>query len=399
MKSSRDTALVFGVFSSTVRARAEAAAGRARRCSVDKTIPLPDVKGGFDDLAIDALPSAVVAAKSNDSLKSLTSPRARSRRASPASRAPGRQGDPQAQAGRDLHLRQRQVSVFDLQTLALVKEIELDETTDNLRYEPKSKRVYVGDGKSHLVVTDPVKGAKLSEVALESPACAFEIESAGIASSSTCPRSARWRCWTRRATTVKATFTLGGRFRQPRHRARRAEPPAVRGVREGALLVLDTETGQGGGHGANPQGADDMQFDKRRKLIFLSLGEGSATMIQQKGADDYRLLGSTPTAKGAKTSTVPPELRLFAVAVPAQDAQVGEDPRLQDPLRGGCHEVRTGFPDSAFCWCRPAARRARGRRGRGCGRSRPGGAGHDDDPAPSPAALLFLPFHSPSASR
>ena len=320
------SALVFGIFTSS-GARAEAAAGKGKEVfRLDKTIPLPGVKGGFDHLAFDAPTKRLfVAAKSNGSLEVIDLPSGTVKKSIPGLKAPqGVKVIPELKQVATCTSGDAKCLFFDLETLALVKEIQLDETTDNLRYEPRSKRVYVGHGKSHLAVTDPVKGTKLSEVALESPACAFEIESAGDCIFVNMPKVGKVAVLDKKATKVQSTFTLAGAsdnhaiaLDEPNHRLFVAS-------REGALLVLDTETGKVVASVPIPKGADDMQFDKRRKLIFLSLGEGFATMIQQKSPNDYLLLGSTPTAKGAKTSTYSPELRLFALAVPAQDGKSAE---------------------------------------------------------------------------
>ncbi len=293
---------------------------------LDKTVPLPGVKGGFDHLAFDAPSKRLfVAAKSNGSLEVIDLASGTVERSIPGLKAP--QG---VKVIRELEQvatctsGDAKCSFFDLKTLSLVKEIQLDETTDNLRYEPRSKRVYVGHGKAHLAVTDPVKGTKLTEVALESPACAFEIESKGNRIFVNMPKVGKVAVVDKKATTVLGTFTLEGRSDNHALALDESNHRLFVASREGALLVLDTESGKVVASVPVPKGADDMQFDPRRKLIFLSLGEGFATMIRQRGPNDYELLGNTPTAKGAKTSTYSPELRLFAVAVPAQDDRPAE---------------------------------------------------------------------------
>jgi len=52
------------------------------------------------------------------------------------------------------------------------------------------------------------------------------------------------------------------------------------------------------------EGSDGVCFDAKRKLIFSSNGEGTLTVVKQKSKDDYSVLETVPTIKGARTITM-----------------------------------------------------------------------------------------------
>ncbi len=51
-------------------------------------------------------------------------------------------------------------------------------------------------------------------------------------------------------------------------------------------------------------GCDGVAFNPKTNLIFTSNGEGTMTVIQQLSATEYKLLGTVPTKRGARTITV-----------------------------------------------------------------------------------------------
>jgi len=69
---------------------------------------------------------------------------------------------------------------------------------------------------------------------------------------------------------------------------------------------------------------DDLFFDARNKLIYVSCGQGVIDVIKQTGADTYEKVKTIPTAAGARTSLFVPELKIFCLAVPHRGAQPAE---------------------------------------------------------------------------
>ena len=88
------------------------------------------------------------------------------------------------------------------------------------------------------------------------------------------------------------------------------------------LLVLDTGTGKTLSDLEISGDTDDLFYDSRRKRLYVSCGEGIVDVIEQRDADQYRVLQKIQTSPGARTSFFSPELNQFYLAVP----QHGERP-------------------------------------------------------------------------
>jgi hypothetical protein len=70
--------------------------------------------------------------------------------------------------------------------------------------------------------------------------------------------------------------------------------------------------------------ADDIFYDKSRKRIYISGGEGSFDVFQQDDADHYRMIAKISTAMGARTSLFVPELSRLYVAIPHRGTRKAE---------------------------------------------------------------------------
>ncbi|RJG11268.1 YncE family protein [Massilia cavernae] len=80
------------------------------------------------------------------------------------------------------------------------------------------------------------------------------------------------------------------------------------------LVVLNTQTGATVASFAAPERANDVQYDKANRRIYAA-GDGFVKVVQQKSKDDYVELAQVPTAHGAKTAMLVPELKRYYVAV------------------------------------------------------------------------------------
>ncbi len=83
----------------------------------------------------------------------------------------------------------------------------------------------------------------------------------------------------------------------------------------GTLVVMNSDTGAIVAHLPAADRADDVAFDKENHRIYVPGGAGFISVIQQKDADHYELTAKIPTAPGAKTALLVPELHTLFVAV------------------------------------------------------------------------------------
>jgi len=89
------------------------------------------------------------------------------------------------------------------------------------------------------------------------------------------------------------------------------------------LVVVDTESGKQVGAWDTAGHSDGMAFDSAHKRIYVPGGEGYIAVYQQKDADHYELTAKVPTAPGAKTCLLVPELNRLYVAVSPGEGKYG----------------------------------------------------------------------------
>ena len=89
------------------------------------------------------------------------------------------------------------------------------------------------------------------------------------------------------------------------------------------LVVVDTETGKQVGTWDTAGHSDGMAFDSAHKRIYVPGAEGYIAVYQQRDADHYELTAKVPTAPGAKTCLLVPELNRLYVAVSPGEGKYG----------------------------------------------------------------------------
>jgi DNA-binding beta-propeller fold protein YncE len=87
------------------------------------------------------------------------------------------------------------------------------------------------------------------------------------------------------------------------------------------LLVFDTNTGNIIQKIPVVGDSDDVFYDKNRKRIYASGGEGEVSVFEQEDPDHYKELARISTVKGARTSFFSPELDRLFLAVRRQGSQ------------------------------------------------------------------------------
>ncbi|MFL6455455.1 MAG: YncE family protein [Nitrososphaeraceae archaeon] len=90
-------------------------------------------------------------------------------------------------------------------------------------------------------------------------------------------------------------------------------------------VVFDTDSGKVISILDIAKDPDDIFYDAVKKRIYISCGEGFINVFQQyKDANHYDIIGNIPTAPGARTSLLVPELNRFYLAVPHLGNQQSE---------------------------------------------------------------------------
>ncbi|GIL41144.1 YncE family protein [Roseiterribacter gracilis] len=91
----------------------------------------------------------------------------------------------------------------------------------------------------------------------------------------------------------------------------------------GKLLVLNADTGATVASFTAPERTDEVIFDKANKRIYVLGGEGYIGVFQQNDPDRYEEIARVPSAKGAKTGILVPELNRLYVALSPGEGKTG----------------------------------------------------------------------------
>jgi len=289
-------------------------------------VPMPGVEGRIDHLAVDLAGKRLfVAALGNDTVEVIDTSGLRVIKSISGLHEP--------QGIRFLPDRNRVVVAnggdgstvfYDGTTLAPVRAAKTSGDADNVRYDPKTGRVYVGYGDGALGSFDP-DGKPLGDVKLAGHPESFQLESSGPRIFVNVPSAGHVAVLDRDKQTVTATWRVtaaGANYPMALDEANRRLFLGCR--RPAKLLVYDTQSGTFVTAVDIVGDTDDLFYDSTQKRLYVIGGEGLITVLEQQDADHYRLVQKIPTAAGARTGLFVPELGKLFVAVPHRGAQRAE---------------------------------------------------------------------------
>src|SRR5918992_370134 len=258
-----------------------AAAGPAQPLVLERKIPLGEVRGRIDHLAVDLDRDRLfVAELGNDSL-----------------------------------------GVVDLAAGRLLRRIgELDEP-QGVAYDPATDTVYVADGEGALALISAASGELEAQIRLPGHPESFQLERRGprifvnvpdahqiaVVDRTTGQQVASWGMADAQANFPMALDEANGRL--------------VIVYRDPALLaVFDTGSGAPLAHLPACGDTDDVFLDSQRHRLYLSCGAGFLDVIEQRG-DTYEELARIPTVAGARTALFAPERDSLYLAVRASGSE------------------------------------------------------------------------------
>jgi YVTN family beta-propeller protein len=305
-----------------------------------QSIPLPDVEGRIDHMAIDSQGKRLfVAALGNntvevidltagkviDEIKGLQEP----------------QGVAYVPEGNKLLITNGQgdtLDIYDAQSLKLLNQVTLGEDTDNVRYDSSTGYAYVGYGTgngSALGVVDVDKGTKVTDITLIGHPESFQLEESGKRIFVNVPTESQVAVADRDKGSVVDTWPVTDAKENFPMALDEANHRLFVGARNPAkLLILDTETGKQVTSLDSSGDADDIFYDSKNKRIYISGGEGVISVFEQQDPDTYRLLGKVDTAEGARTSLFVADSDMLYVAVPHNGSQQAEVRAFQTESQG-----------------------------------------------------------------
>jgi DNA-binding beta-propeller fold protein YncE len=290
--------------------------------ALERKIPLGEVRGRIDHLAIDTKRQRLfIAELGNNSLGVVDLA------AGKVLRRIGGMSDPQgvayvpfadsvfvANAG------DGSVHVLRGDDLAPIGRIDLGEDADNVRVDTQRDRVLVGYGNGALAVIDPATRTKAADIRLKGHPESFQIDETGTKVFVNVPdaRDIEVADLASEATRSLPTQGAGSNFSMAIDReAHRVlvvfrSPPTLMAVSsQDGRVVATVET---------CSDADDVFVDPKRRRVYVSCGEGVVDVLELREAE-YRRLARVPTVSGARTSLFVPELDRLVVAVRARSSE------------------------------------------------------------------------------
>lgn len=211
---------------------------------------------------------------------------------------------------------------FDALSYRTLQTIACGDDADNVRFEEKANRIYVGFGGGAIGILDATSYKLLGAIPLAGHPESFQLEEHGGRIFVNVPNAGQIAVLDRARRKVVANWSVT--------QARSNFPMALDeehhrlfvGCRAPArLLVYDTESGKVTTSLPIVGDTDDLFYDASRKRLYISGGEGYLDVVAQEGPDRYKRLHHIATAPGARTSYFVPELSRLYVAVPHRASQ------------------------------------------------------------------------------
>ena len=292
-----------------------------------QTIPLPDVEGRIDHLAVDLQGQRLfVAALGNNTLEVLDlTAGTRLHTITGLHEPQGVVFLPESNTLVVTNGHTGTCEVFDGTTFQHRSTITLASDADNIRYDVATHTLYVGYGAGALGLIDATRAQHHGDIPLQGHPEAFQLEQAGPRVFVNVPSAHHVAVVDRAARAVITTWPLQDAEANFPMALDETHHRLFVGVRTPPLLlVLDTASGKEMARVPTVGDVDDLFYDAPHRRLYIAGGAGLLSMVAQEDADHYTPVATMPTASGARTALWVSELRRLYLAVPHRGTQGAE---------------------------------------------------------------------------
>jgi len=206
------------------------------------------------------------------------------------------------------------VRVLRSEDFASIARIELGDDADNVRVDAVRHRVLVGYGKGAIAVIDPAGRTKAADIPLRGHPEGFQIDETGTRVFVNVPDAREIEVANLAAGANQSLPTQGAGSNFPMAIDAEAHRVLVVFRSPPTLMALSSRDGHVVAKVETCGDADDVFVDAKRRLVYVSCGEGVVDVIEP-GEAGYRRLARVQTVSGARTSLFVPELDRLFVAV------------------------------------------------------------------------------------
>jgi YVTN family beta-propeller protein len=301
---------------------ARAQAADQNPLQLDGKVPLGDVRGRIDHMAVDLKRQRLMVAELGNDTVSIVDLANRSviQRITGLKEPQGVGYEPSSNILFVANARDGSVKFFEGDTYKPAGGINLGGDADNIRIDAAAKRVIIGYGEGGLAVLDAATRNKVENVPLKAHPESFQLDpnsgrifvnlpdarAVAVVDNASGKQLASW------------PMDKGGNFAMAVDRDRSQllvvfrSPPA--------LVVFSTADGKRIATVDTCGDVDDLFVDQKRNRVYVSCGAGYVDVFEVNNAA-YRRMGRIPTAPGARTSFFAPELDRLLVAARATSAE------------------------------------------------------------------------------
>jgi hypothetical protein len=302
---------------------------------LDKTIPLPDVRGRIDHMALDAQGRRLFVAALGNNTVEVVDLEAGKRVQSIAGcdepqgivYVPGKNRLFIANGGSGV------VAILDATTFKVLNTIDNLPDADNVRYDGRDGLVYVGYGDGGLAVIGAENGDLIAKIPIGGHPESFQLEQSGSRIFVNVPDSRQIVVVDRDKRAVTAKWPME-EFRANFPMALdEADHRLFIGCRHPArMVVLDTGSGKRVVDAEIDGDTDDLFYDAGHRQVYVSCGAGTIDVIAELGPDKLELRERIPTVGGARTSYFVADRGELFVAVRAGLISGGAEIRVYQRL-------------------------------------------------------------------
>ncbi|HKB36011.1 MAG TPA: hypothetical protein VKD72_06125 [Gemmataceae bacterium] len=217
-------------------------------------------------------------------------------------------------------------NAFDGETYKLLKSVKLGTDVDNVRYDPRGRRVYAAHLEKSLSVLDGRNLELIADLRLPGFPEAFWLETGRRRLYANVPSLNQVLVLDAEKNKVIDRYPLkraGANYSLALDEANRRLFVGCR--KEPMVVVLDLDSGKEIAGLPIPGDIDDLFYDARRKRLYASCGEGFLAVIRQIDADRYEQVAKLPTGKLARTCFFDPNTGRLFLAVPRQKGKEGPE--------------------------------------------------------------------------
>jgi DNA-binding beta-propeller fold protein YncE len=302
---------------------AGSAAAEEKMLQIELKIPLGDIRGRIDHLAVDPTRQRLfVAELGNDSVGVIDLRLGKVLRNLTGLREP--QGVGYVTSTDTLYVANAgdgSVRLYQGADYTPAGRIDLGDDADNIRVDQAANRVFIGYGSGALAIIDPQVPRKIAEIPLRAHPEAFQFDAAGSRIFVNLPDA--------RAIAVVDRATVKQIVNWPMSGADANFPMALDEATQQVLTVFRQPAMLGifamadGRPSASLEvcgDADDIFVDAKRRRIYISCGDGNIDVIDAANPP-YRRIARIPTVSGARTSFFAAEMDRLLLAVRARSGE------------------------------------------------------------------------------